>query len=96
MDDWSKTYNLHYYLKRDTENHFTVKKSLHKLEDAANFPSRSFFCYLAREIFLPREGNHFCYFCVFCYINEIDIEILLHSLNKKLLPCHLDGVAEYG
>ena len=56
----------------------TVKKSLHKLEDTANFPLRSFFCYLAREIFLPREGDHFCYFCVFDYFDEINIEILLH------------------
>ena len=55
-----------------------IQKSLHKEENFAIFPSRSFFCYLAREIFLPREGNHFCYFCVFDYINEIVVEILLH------------------
>ena len=41
-------------------NHLTI--SLHESRDFANFPSRSFFCYLAREIFLPREGNHFCDF----------------------------------
>ena len=56
----------------------TVKKSLHKVGDAANFPSRSFFCYLARDFFQPREGNHFCYFCAFYYANEINIEILLY------------------
>ena len=53
--------------------------SLHKKGVFAKFPSRSFFCYLAREIFLPREGNHFCYFCVFDYSNEKYIEILLQS-----------------
>ena len=85
-----KIYNLRYYLKWDTENPLTVKKSLHKIEDIANFPSRSFFCYLAREIFLPREGNHFCYFCVFDYICEIIVEILLHHLDhkKKVLLVH--------
>ncbi len=45
----------------------------------AKFPSRSFFCYLAREIFLPREGNHFCIFSVFCRKTEKYIEILLQS-----------------
>ena len=53
--------------------------SLHKKGVFAKFPSRSFFCYLARENFLPREGNHFCYFCVFDYSYEKYIEILLQS-----------------
>ena len=74
---------LSYNLKWDAENYLIVNKSLHKGEDAANFPSRSFFCYLAREIFQPREGNHFCYFCVFDYIDEIVVEILLHTLDDK-------------
>ena len=56
-----------------------ITKSLHKKGMFAKFPSRSFFCYLAREFFLPREGNHFCYFCVFDYSNEKYIEILLQS-----------------
>ena len=60
---------------------FDRKKSLHIVEDAANFPSRSFSCYLAREIFLPREGDHFCYFGVFGYTIEIIIEILLHPFT---------------
>ena len=62
--------------------HMTI--SLHKKGVFAKFPSRSFFCYLAREFFLPREGDHFCYFCVFGKINEIDIEILLHRLLLSL------------
>ena len=59
-------------------HHLTI--SLHESRDIANFPSRSFFCYLAREIFLPREGNHFCDFCVFDFTNDFIIEISLHSV----------------
>ena len=63
--------------------HMTI--SLHKKGVFAKFPSRSFFCYLAREIFLPREGNHFCYFDDFNYFGEICIEISLHA---ELSPHH--------
>ena len=51
-----------------------------------NFPHVVFFCYLAREIFLPREGNHFCDFCVFSIFCFFDIEKSLQDpvmVNQK-------------
>ena len=57
--------------------HMTI--SLHKKGVFAKFPSRSFFCYLARENFLPREGNHFCIFEGCSRKSKKYAEILLQS-----------------
>ena len=56
------------------------------------FPHVVFFCYLAREIFLPREGNHFCYFCIFDHSSKLKLKFhytFLTFLGSTILKPYL-------